>query len=208
MTPDDVLSTVRDENDTALSRLGSSKSLYAATDGEMETEEVLRAAADAEFAASETFDEWANASDDTARELYADTASDEGDHYERVTERLDGHVPREDVSAMHDYLRDLDDPVERAGGYVGRLLATEKSKEQYVGFFVGQADPQTAQLFRDLKSDLDDQEDRAKTLLDAVCDTEADYQRAIETASETIQRAYDEYTESLEALGVNPKPVC
>ncbi|GAA0650174.1 rubrerythrin family protein [Salarchaeum japonicum] len=208
MTPDDVFERVREENDTALSRLGSSKSLYAATGGEMETEDVLRAAADAEYAAYETFQEWADTSDDPASDRYQETADEEADHYDRVTAKLDDHVPSEDVSAMHDRLRALDDPIERAGGYVGRLFATRASKEQYVGFFVGQADPQTAQLFRDLKGDLDDQDVRARDLLDAVCDTAEDYQRAIDAATDTIQAAYDEYTQQLESLGVNPKPVC
>lgn len=208
MTPEDVLDAVREENDTALSRLGSSKSLYAATGGEMETETVLYAAADAEAAASETFDEWANASDGTERGVYADAAATEGEHYERISERIEEHTPSDDASAMHDYLRDLDDPIERAGGYVGRLLATRKSKEQYVGFFVGQADPGTADLFRDLKSDLDDQEDRIGDLLDAVCETDEDYERVVAVAGKTIQTAYDEYTQQLESLGVNPKPVC
>jgi len=208
MTPDDVFERVREENDTALSRLGSSKSLYAATGGEMETADVLHAAADAEHAAHETFQAWADTSDDLAHELYQETADEEADHYDRVTAELDDHTPSEDASAMHAHLRALDDPVERAGGYVGRLLATRASKEQYVGFFVGQADPQTAQLFRDLKGDLDDQNVRAHDLLDAVCDTAEDSQRAIDAATDTIQAAYDEYTHQLESLGVNPKPVC
>ncbi|QDX40171.1 rubrerythrin family protein [Salarchaeum sp. JOR-1] len=208
MTPDDVFERVREENDTALSRLGSSKSLYAATGGEMETENVLRAAADAEYAAYETFQEWADTSEGVAQDFYRETADEEASHYDRVVAELDDHVPSDEVSAMHEHLRTIDDPIERAGGYVGRLLATRASKEQYVGFFVGQADPQTAQLFRDLKSDLDDQDVRARDLLDATCDTAEDYQRAIDTATEVVQAAYDEYTAQLDSLGVNPKPVC
>jgi len=207
MTPDDAFDAVREENDTALSRLGSSKSLYAATNGEMETEEVLRAAAGAEYAAAETFDAWADDAEGVAREVYEETAAEEREHYEKVRAKLDSYEPG-DASAMQASLRDLTDPVERAGGYLGRLLATEKSKEQYVGYFVGQADPQTAELFRDLKRDLDGQRDRARDLLDAVCESDDDYQRAVDAASETIQTAYDEYTEQLESLGVNPKPVC
>jgi hypothetical protein len=109
---------------------------------------------------------------------------------------------------MQTYLRGLDATVERAGGLLGRLLATEKSKEQLTGFFVGQADPQTAQLFRDLKGDLDGQRDRALALLDSVCDSDEDWDAANAAADAAIQAAYDEYTEQLEAMGVNPKPVC
>jgi len=44
MTASDFVDSVSETNQTALSRLGSSKSLYAETDGELETEQVLRAA--------------------------------------------------------------------------------------------------------------------------------------------------------------------
>ncbi len=77
-----------------------------------------------------------------------------------------------------------------------------------VGFFVGQADPQTAQLFRDLGDDLDGQIERGTELLSEVCESEADWDAALEAASGAIQTAYDEYTETLEGMGVNPKPVC
>ncbi|GGL69630.1 rubrerythrin family protein [Halocalculus aciditolerans] len=199
---------VREANETALSRLGSSKSLYAATGGEMDTEDVLHAAADAERAAAETFEQWAATSEGVPAGVYTATAEEEREHYETVAGELDDHEPGDAVSAMQAALRDLTDPVERVGGYVGRLEATDKSKEQYVGFFVGQADPQTAQLFRGLRDDLDGQRDRIDDLLDAVCEDDADVERALDAASTVIQAAYDEYTEQLESLGVNPKPVC
>jgi hypothetical protein len=209
MTRDDFLDAVRSDNDTALSRLGSSKSLYAATGGEMEPNAVYRAAADAEHAVFETFQSWAEDTDDQAvREAFETTAAEERDHYETVAAKLDGHEPDADPSAMQAFLRDLDDPVERVGGLLGRTLATEKSKEQLTGFFVGQADPQAAQLFRELKADLDDQFERGLDLLEARCESDADWERAREAATGAIQAAYEEYTESLEAMGVNPKPVC
>lgn len=208
MDASEFVEEVREENETALSRLGSSKSLYAATGGEMDTEQVFAAAADAEHAAAETFEQWAADSEGVPEDVYAATAAEEHEHYEMVAAKLDGHEPSDEVSAMQAALRDLEDPVARVGGYVGRLEATDKSKEQYVGFFVGQADPQTAQLFRDLRDDLDDQRDRIDALLDAVCEDEADEERALEAASTVVQAAYDEYTEQLESLGVNPKPVC
>jgi rubrerythrin len=213
MNADEFLDSVRDDNETALSRLGSSKSLYAETEGEMEPETVFRAAADAEYAASETFGEWADdAEAEEVRETFVDFADQERDHYEQVLGKLDGetpddHEPRE-VPAIHEYLRGLEDGPARVGGFLGRTLASEKSKEQMVGFFVGQADPQTAQLFRDLGDDLDGQLERGTELLAEVCESEADWDAALESASGAIQAAYDEYTETLEGMGVNPKPVC
>jgi len=76
------------------------------------------------------------------------------------------------------------------------------------GFFVGQAKPQAADLFRGMGDDLDAQLDRAAELLEARCASEDDWERALEAASGAIQTAYEEYTERLESMGVNPKPVC
>jgi rubrerythrin len=210
MKPDEFLDAVRDENETALSRLGSSKSLYAETEGEMEAETVFRAAAEAEHAASETFQSWASDEDShpSVRETFNEFAEQERDHYEQVVGKLDeSHEPSE-VPAVHEYLRGLDTDPARVGGFLGRTLASEKSKEQTVGFFVGQADPQTAQLFRDLGGDLDGQIERGTELLGEVCEDEDDWDAALEAANGVIQTAYDEYTETLEGMGVNPKPVC
>ena len=208
MSTDEFLDDVRAANETALSRLGSSKSLYADTEGEMEAEEVLTAAATAEGHAAETYAAWAETSDGDAAAAFETTADEERDHYETVAGELDDHEPGE-VPAIQSYLRDLEDNVERLGGFVGRTLAAEKSKEQVTGFFVGDADPQTARLFRGMGDDLDAQLARATDLLEAACgDDEECYERAREAASGAIQAAYDEYTERLESMGVNPKPVC
>jgi rubrerythrin len=209
MNAADLLDGVRDDNETALSRLGSSKSLYAATGGDLAPEPVLRAACDAEYAAARTFRQWAaDEPHDDARDAFETTAAEEETHHETVCAELDDYVPDDTPSAMQTYLRDLDSTVERAGGLLGRILATEKSKEQLTGFFTGQADPQTASLFRDLKGDLEAQQDRALDLLDAVCEDDADWDAAKAAADGAIQATYDEYTEQLEAMGVNPKPVC
>jgi len=200
---------VRDDNDTALSRLGSSKALYADTAGEMDEETVLSAAADAEHHATVTYEQWADdEKDDTVADAFAETAAEERNHYDRVAGELDDHEPGEAVPAIQEYLRDLDGTVERLGGFVGRTIAAGKSKEQFTGYFVGEADPQTAQLFRDVGGDLDPQLERAGELLESVCEDEEDWEQAAEAASGAIQTAYDAYTESLESMGVNPKPVC
>ncbi|WP_436346552.1 rubrerythrin family protein [Natronorubrum sp. FCH18a] len=205
-----VLDAVREDNQTALSRLGSSKSLYADTGGDIDTEPVLRATADAEHAAWETFLEWADdESHDGAREAFEATAAEEQNHYETVLDHLgdDEYEPRE-IPALHEYLRGLESTVERVGAFVGRILASKRSKEQVVGYFVGDADPQTAGVFRAFGDDLDDQLERAETLLEDVCESDEDRERAREAASGAIEAAYGEYVENLEAMGANPKPVC
>ena len=209
MDADEFAETVRKGNETALSRLGSSKSLYAATGGEMDADAVLASAANAEYDARETFAAWADdEGNDAAREAFEDTAEEERAHYEQVRDRLEEFDPALEPSAMQEVLRGYDDTIARAGGFLGRVLATEKSKGQMTGFFVGQADPQTAQLFRDLADDLDDQLARAKALLSEICESDDDWARAEEAANEAIEAAYGEYTQSLESMGVNPKPVC
>jgi rubrerythrin len=210
--PDEFVETVQEENRTALSRLGSSKALYADTRGEMETDEVLRAATTAEHAARETFEMWAKSESEAGNEdsadAYRESEAEEQNHYETVSDTLDSHDPADDVPAIQAYLRDLDDTISRSGGFVGRTLAAEKSKEQMTAFFVGQADPQTSQLFRSMGDDLDAQLERGLALLETHCEDSEDRARALESASGAIQTAYEEYTERLEDMGVNPKPVC
>jgi len=209
---DTFVDDVRSDNKTALSRLGSSKALYADTGGDIEAETVLRAAAVAEDAARETFEQWAdNEGDEEAAALFADLAEQEADHFETVASELDD-APRaadaDEPPAIQSTLRGFESTVERVGGLVGRCLVAKKSKEQYTGYFVGDADPQTASVFRDLGSDVDDQIDRAAELIEAVCESDDDVDRAREAAGAAIQAAYEEYTDSLESMGVNPKPVC
>ncbi|PCR92285.1 rubrerythrin family protein [Natrinema ejinorense] len=208
--PETFVETVSEENQTALSRLGSSKSLYAETGGEIDTEPVLEATADAEYAAWQTFLEWADdEADEGARAAFETTAEEEQDHYETVDDKLadDEYEPTE-TPQLHEYLRDREDTVSRVGALVGRILASQRSKDQVVGYFVGDADPQTASLFRGFGEDLDDQLERATTLLETVCEDDEDWDRAEEAATGAIQAAYDEYVETLEGMGANPKPVC
>jgi hypothetical protein len=203
MTASDLLDDVRDDNETALSRLGSSKALYAITGGEMEGDAVLTAAADRTHAASETFAAWvAEESDEDAAEFYDAVAQEEAAHYEQVLGELDDHDP-ESVPPIQEQLRAADDTAARLGVLLGHALVAGKLAEQFTGFFVGDAAPQTASLFRGYGNDLDDRREHALELL-----TDEDSETAASAAGDAIQAAYDAYTERLEEMGVNPKPVC
>ena len=204
MSADDFLDSLRDENETALSRLGSSKSLYALTDGEMNADAVLEAAADDAHAAAETYEAWADEADS---ELFAGAAAAERDHYADVAGKLDDHDPTA-TPAIYVSLDGLDDELARLGGLVGAALAGAKRATQTSGFFTGEADPQTASLFRGYKGTLEDRRDAAVDALDDLADGDGDRDRAADAASGAIQSAYDDYVEKLEAMGVNPKPVC
>lgn len=201
---------VREANQTPLSRLGSSKSLYADTRGEIDTEPVLVATAHAEHAAWHTFRGWAeDEPTEAARTFFERVAEQERAHLETVTDQLgeDVDAPAE-VPALHEYLREREESVERLGAFVGRVLASKRSKEQVVGFFVGNADPQTAGVFREFGDDLEEQLARATELLADLVTTEDASDRAREAATGAIEAAYGEYVETLESMGANPKPVC
>ncbi len=207
MTASEFDDSVRADNETALSRLGSSKSLYAITDGEMTEEAVLQTAADRIHAASETVASWVpQESNGDAAAAYDEIASEEADHYEELLDKLGEH-DAEDVPPVQTQLRDADSTVERLGGLFGATLVAGKLTEQRTGFFVGEADPMTASTFRGYGDVLDEREERLLDLLVDVCEDD-DWETAEDAASDVIQTAYEEYTDRLEAMGVNPKPVC
>jgi hypothetical protein len=197
----DLVDAVREDNRTELSRLGSSKSLYADTEGEMEPDAVLRVAADTAHYATETFEGWAGEGVDA----FAAAAARERDHYESIAAELDAHQPGERPAAVES-IHALEAPVDRLGGLVGWTLVAEEKASQCSGFFTGQADPQTASLFRGFGDDYQASRQEALDALVALCD---DGWAGAETAATgAVGAAYDEYFETLESLGVNPKPVC
>jgi len=209
MSASDLRDAVTERKATELSRLGSSKALYAATEGEMETDAVLEAAADADHAAAEAFEAWWESEQAAAAaEAFEAAAQTEREHVETVLDELEGYEPSAADEALAAHLEPLEGTVERAGALLGRVLVADEAKSQYVGYFVGNADPQTASVFRELRADLDDEEERALDLLDAVCESDDDYEAAEAAALDAVQAAYEAHVAQLEALGVDPKPVC
>ncbi|MFC4358887.1 rubrerythrin family protein [Halobium salinum] len=208
---------VEAEKRTQLDRLGSNKLLVALTDAELDAETVLRAAANSEFAATNTFEAWADdEADDDAREAFAAVADQERDHYERVLDSLsaldgfdaDAFEPA-DGGPMHMYLRGQEDTLGRVGGgLVGRGLVSIRTHTQIIGFFVNEPDERRADLFRDLKTETGEEVDRGLDLLDSRCETDADWERARGAAEYTIQVAYDDYEDALTGLGIDPRPIC
>lgn len=196
MDAQEFVDTVSSANKTALSRLGSSKALYAITEGEMNEETILSGAADRAHYAGETFGSWDG-------EPFATAADTTADHYETIVGKLDDHDPGEQPD-LFAALAEQEGTAARLGGLVGWTLVAKKTFEQLTGYFVGQADPQTSQTFRDLGGDVEDLREQA---LDALAE-EGDWETAETAADEVVQAAYDDYFETLEALGVNPKPVC
>ncbi len=210
MNPERFREEVEAEKRTQLDRLGSGKLLVALTDATLDRESVLAAAADSESAAAETFRSWtADEESDRAVEAFAAVRDQEQDHYERVAEHLPDHDPPEAGGPMHAYLRGLEGSVERVGaGLVGRPLVSTRSHTQVISFFVNEADTSMADLFRDLKTETNAELERGLDTLDALCESEDDWERARATAAYVIQVAYDDYADSLAGMGLDPKPLC
>ena len=202
--------TLEEDTETMLGRLGSSRALFADTHGELETEPVLVAAATAERAARDTFREWAaDEPHDAASAFFDRVANQEDDHYETVCEMMaTAEFDPADVPALHVHLRTLEATVDRIGAFVGRCLVSKRSKNQMIGFFVGNADPQTAAVFRSFGEDLDEQLQTGADVFEAVCTDAQATTQARSAGTWAIEVTYDEYVENLEAQGVNPKPVC
>jgi hypothetical protein len=199
---------IESAHETELSRLGSSKSMYAVTDGEMDTDAVLAAMADRAHAAAETFDVWAaETTDAVLADAFGSLAADQHDQAERIAAAGTGTTVGS-PTALQEHLRGLRAGVERVGGLLAWTLVADRTHSQAVGFFVGNADPSSANLFRDLRTELDDAGDRTEELLESVCNGSADRKRAEAAAGEAIETAYDEYVDTLESMGVKVKPVC
>lgn len=199
MDSTDLVDAIREANRTELSRLGSSKSLYAVTEGEMEPDAVLTAAADTAHHAAETFERWA---EDDVEGVFAAAAARERDHYDAIVAELDAHEAG-DPPAVVEYLGRQTDADGRLGALVGWTLVVDETASQSSGFFTGQAAPGTASLFRGFG---DDYEATREEALEALAGVDGDSAEA--AGSGAVGAAYEAYVETLEGLGINPKPVC
>jgi len=210
MDSSEFIDRVRADNETALDRLGSEKALVATTRAALDRETVLETAAAAEARAAVTFEEWADdEADDEARAAFAEAGDRERDHSERVSAlgEVDAGDPSPD--ALHDYLRGLDDTAARVGaGLVARPLVASRSLLQVINFFVNEGDNAAAETFRELRAETDEQVEAGAALLEQVSESDDDWERAAVAASEAIDAAYAEYADSLDSLGIDPKPVC
>jgi hypothetical protein len=189
---------VRDDLETELSRLGSSKWLYALTDGEMTGDAVRTAAAADAAAVAERFEAWTD--DGAPFDALADAAADR-----HATADADA-APA--TSPVYDALDDADDAVERLGAALGYVLVLDRTVGQMVGFFVGDADPTTANTFREIRDGVDADREAVLDALDDACDDEAEWDRARTAATAVVEAAYADYVDTLESMGVQPKNVC
>lgn len=207
MDPDAFLDALEAGHETELSRLGSSKALYAVTGGEMSTGTVLAAMTERASAAAEAFDSWVTDTEhDGAVSTLGEAAEDQRAAAARLEAPTETEVPA--PGPLFDHLRGLDGLVDRASGFVAWVLVADATRAQAVGFFVGSADAETADTFRELRDDLERAREQGLALLESVCSDEYEWDRALEVAGATIDAAYDGYVDVLENLGITVKPIC
>jgi hypothetical protein len=201
MNAQELTDAVRDAHETPLSRLSSSKWVYALTGGEMDADAVDAAWTGEARAAHDVFTAWAaDEPDADAAAVFtgvAETAAENGDD-----------ADADDARPMYDALGDVTGTAARAGGLLAWTLVTEKTLAQLVGFYVGDADPASANTFRDRRSDVQAHRDAAQGLLEDVCDDAADWEAARDAADRVVTAAYDDYVQTLESMGIKPKNVC
>lgn len=204
-----LLDSVRTGTETELDRLGSEKSLLAATEARLEPDPVLVTAAATIQTARDTIAQWADAAtDEAAADALATTADTLGDAFDRVTAELTGDG--DDVAALDaPFLTlDADGDTERvAVGTIGVPLVLDRLFLQSVSFFVNEADSPRADLFRDLRADTDAILETGQSALDDCCGAD-DWDRAEAAAVAVIEAAYDDYVDRLDAMGFDPKPIC
>jgi len=195
----DLRNALETDHGAALDRLGSRDLLVALSGGDPCPTDLLCAAADSEYAARETFREWADATaDDALRDSFAAVAAREDDHFRRVRAAMnepDDHHPA-GSGPMHAYLRGREDPIHRvAGGMVGRTLVSLRTHSRLIDFFGGR-DADAERLFRELRAETADCLDDGLTILDARASAE-DWEAALAVAGYTIRLAADDLVDAL-----------
>jgi len=207
MDGSEFVDDLRAEEATPLGRLGSDKYLVAATEADLAEGPVWRTVATTAASGRDTFAAWADGATGPAAETFAAAAETEANHYDRVTARLDDAPTVDPGDPVHRALQSTSETVARAGAMVGRGLVADRTRLQVVNFFVNEGDGASADLARELRADASDQVADGAALLDTVSASD-DWDRAREAAASVVGTAYDDYAERLEAMGVDPKPVC
>jgi len=200
-----LLEDVRASAATELDRLGSEKALVAETAAQLDRGSVLDAAAAAELRAAETLELWADGEPNgRAERAFREAAARERDHYATVAE-LGGSATDPEPDALHEHLRALEGTCPRvAAGLLARPLVASRTLLQVINFFVNEGERAPAETFRDLRSETDAAAESGAELAVAVCEGGDPAGAAVGA----IEVAYAAYADTLEGMGVDPKPVC
>ena len=125
------------EHERQLNDIGSPELLLALSGGDVDEQSLLEAAANSEYSARRTFEEWAaDEPDDGAREAFAATAEQERQHYEQVAAELPASFEPADGGPLHAYLRGREETIQRiAAGMVGRSVVSLRTHARLIEFF-------------------------------------------------------------------------
>ena len=200
---------------TELTRLGSSKLLVGLTDARLEASAVAVAVARLEAAAAAAYENYAEAegrgedsNEGEPRDVgafFVAAARDATDRYEMALGEVERDVVEPDEAVL-DALQEAEDTAARLGGAVGFCLVTTRTYVQVVGFFLNEADAAGADRYRESRAGVEGDLERASSLVAGVEETKFDRARA--SAVRVVEAAYRSYADRLEAMGVDPRPVC
>lgn len=210
MNGEQLVSEVREARATELDRLGSEKAVIAATEATLETDAVVGAAARLLDGARAVFEGWEDGGDgNSAATAFADAAGTLAECRDALLEHGEGATADGDPPHVVDYLDGLERTPERiAGGLVAYPLVAERQFLQVINFFVNEGERGGADAAREVRAALQSMPDDAAGVLDDACDGDADWVAARQAAEDAVGVAYDEYAETLEGMGLDPKPVC
>lgn len=197
---DDLRAAVEDAAATQLDRLGSEKLLIALTDATLEEDAVRAATAAGEREGAAAFRAWADdEGDDAAAAAFDDAATAAAERAERLGDNAStvALFPLDPAA--------YDGTAERVGaGLVGWPLVQARVHRGAISFFINEADEAAADAFREARSAVEALPAEGEGLLAEPTERE----RAREAAEAVVDDAYGAYAGALEALGIDPRPIC
>jgi hypothetical protein len=208
-----VTEQVRAAAGTELDRLAGDKLLLAATGATLEDAAVLGALRRALRTAADASAAWAGDAPDPV----ADALAEAGEGFEAAQGVLDddgGEPGAEGANEGSDAPSSLDlgdpaTPLERAGACcVGAPLVLDGLALQGVSHFVNEADAAEADRARAARSEIDAAREDATATLVAACAGEDDTEAVVAGAVGAVEASYEDFATEIEAMGLDPKPVC